>query len=230
MTNTICEKQLKEYYDIALDLVIKCGPIFVEGYNKSKKEVMVKSDFYDFVTVYDRQIEEKLNKGLLEAFPESLFICEEALAGAKQLPELTDAPTWIIDPIDGTTNYIHRFPHSGISVALAMNKQLVVGIIYNPAANELFTSRKGFGSYLNGEPIQVSGATAVGIVEQCNLFSARISIYSFSYLARWLDMKLLLLMRLPGGIRPLSGFHFFLPILLLCGIDTCLFKDKDFYL
>lgn len=161
MTNTICEDQLKEYYDIALDLVIKCGPIFVEGYNKSKKEVMVKSDFFDFVTVYDRQIEEKLTKGLLEAFPESLFIGEEALAGAKELPELTDAPTWIIDPIDGTTNYIHRFPHCGISVALAINKQLVVGIIYNPATNELFTSRRGYGAYLNGEPIQVSGATAL---------------------------------------------------------------------
>ncbi|KAL7731894.1 hypothetical protein ACLKA6_017467 [Drosophila palustris] len=161
MTSTICEIKLQEYYDVALDLVIKCGPIFEEGYNKSKKEVMVKSDFFDFVTVYDRQIEEKLTEGLSKAFPESRFIGEESLSGAKELPVLTDAPTWIIDPIDGTTNYIHRFPHCCISVALTINKQLAVGIIYNPAANELYTSRKGHGAYLNGQPIQVSGATTL---------------------------------------------------------------------
>ncbi|XP_034110075.1 inositol monophosphatase ttx-7-like [Drosophila albomicans] len=159
MMKQYSEEKLKEYHDIAVDLVKECGPIFEEGYNKSKKEVMVKSDFFDFVTVYDRQIEEKLTAGLSKAFPESRFIGEESLAGSKELPELTDAPTWIIDPIDGTTNYIHRFPHCGISVALAINKELVVGIIYNPAANELYTSRKGHGAYLNGQNIRVSGAT-----------------------------------------------------------------------
>jgi len=181
MTCTISETKLKVYYDVALDLVIKCGPIFEEGYNKNKKEVMVKSDFYDFVTVYDRQIEQKLTEGLLKAFPESRFIGEESLAESKEMPELTDAPTWIIDPIDGTTNYIHRFPHCGISVALAVNKQMVVGIIYNPAANELYTSRKGHGAYLNGQPIQVSGATTVSIVQRCDSFPATIYNYSCSY-------------------------------------------------
>lgn len=177
----ISEAQLKKYYDVALDLVIKCGPIFEEGYNKVKKNVMVKSDFFDFVTVYDRQIEEQLTEGLSKAFPEARFIGEESLAETKELPELTDAPTWIIDPIDGTTNYIHRFPHCGISVALAVNKQLLVGIIYNPAANELYTSRKGHGAYLNGKRIQVSGATTVRIAQISHLFATTICSNSFSY-------------------------------------------------
>ncbi|TDG43401.1 hypothetical protein AWZ03_010171 [Drosophila navojoa] len=153
------ETKIKEYYDVAVDLVTKCGPIFMEGYNKSKKEIMVKEAFFDFVTVYDQQIEEKLTENLLKAFPESVFIGEETLADKKKLPELTDAPTWIIDPIDGTTNYIHRLPHCGISVALAIDKELVIGIIYNPVDNELYSTRKGHGAFLNGEPIQVTGAT-----------------------------------------------------------------------
>ncbi|XP_017841866.1 inositol monophosphatase ttx-7-like [Drosophila busckii] len=161
MNTNLGETKLKEYYDVALELVIQCGSIFEQGYNKSKKEVMVKSDFFDFVTIYDRQIEAKLTEGLLRAFPESRIVGEEALATAKQLPELTDAPTWIIDPIDGTTNYIHRLPICGISVALAINKQLVVGIIYNPAANELYSAWSEHGAFLNGKPIRVSGATTI---------------------------------------------------------------------
>lgn len=161
MTHDTRETKIKEYYDVALDLITKCGPIFMEGYNKAKKEVMVKDAFFDFVTVYDQQIEEKLTEGLLKAFPESVFIGEETLAGKKKLPDLTDAPTWIIDPIDGTTNYIHRLPYCGISVALTIDKELEIGIIYNPVANELFSTRKGHGAFLNGEPIQVTAATEV---------------------------------------------------------------------
>lgn len=159
-TSTLSKEKLKEYHDVAVDLVTQCGSIFMEGYHKNNKEVSVKTSFYDFVTVYDRRIEEKLFEGLLKSFPESIFIGEESLAGVK-LPELTDAPTWIIDPIDGTTNYIHRLPHCGISVALAVNKELVVGIIYDPVGNELFTSMKGNGTFLNGKSIQVSSTTTV---------------------------------------------------------------------
>lgn len=184
MTSTLCEKKLKEYHDVAVDLVTQCGPIFEEGYNKTNKEVTVKAAFFDFVTVYDRQIEDKLTEGLLKAFPESRFIGEESLAGVKQLPELTNAPTWIIDPIDGTTNYIHRIPHCGISVALAVDRELVVGIIYNPAANEMFTTQKGHGAFLNGKPIQVSGATTVCIQTLCLMWKImRTSNAKHNYIA-----------------------------------------------
>lgn len=184
MTSTLCEKKLKEYHDVAVDLVTQCGPIFEEGYNKTNKEVTVKAAFFDFVTVYDRQIEDKLTEGLLKAFPESRFIGEESLAGVKQLPELTNAPTWIIDPIDGTTNYIHRIPHCGISVALAVDRELVVGIIYNPAANEMFTTQKGHGAFLNGKPIQVSGATMVCIQTLCLMWKImRASNAKYNYIA-----------------------------------------------
>lgn len=70
--------------------------------------------------------------------------------------ELTNAPTWIIDPIDGTMNFVHGLPHTCISVALLINKTAEIGIIYNPILEQLFTARKGQGAFLNGAPIHVS--------------------------------------------------------------------------
>lgn len=80
------------------------------------------------------------------------FLCEES---ANKL-ELTDAPTWIIDPIDGTTNYVHGFPMFAIAVAFSYKKELQFGITFNPALNQLYTARKGQGAFLNGEPISCS--------------------------------------------------------------------------
>lgn len=66
-------------------------------------------------------------------------------------------PTWIIDPIDGTMNFVHGLPHTCISVALLINKTAEIGIVYNPILEQLFTARKGQGAFLNGAPIRVSG-------------------------------------------------------------------------
>ena len=82
------------------------------------------------------------------------FIAEESTG--KELPELTDDPTWIIDPIDGTTNFIHGFPHTCVVIGLAIKKEMVIGIVYNPVLEQLFTARKGRGAFLNGKPIKVS--------------------------------------------------------------------------
>lgn len=75
--------------------------------------------------------------------------------------ELTDSPTWIIDPIDGTVNYVHGNPNVAISVALAVRKEIVIGIIYNPIFEEMYRSRKGNGSYLNDRPIKCSRVETV---------------------------------------------------------------------
>ncbi|XP_067642427.1 uncharacterized protein [Eurosta solidaginis] len=152
---------IQNYYDIALQLVMKCGPSVRDGYSSKQADYEQKSSFYDLVTKYDKEIEDMLVAGLQKAFPESKFIGEESVAATGQLPELTDAPTWIIDPIDGTTNFIHRIPHWCISVGLSINKELVVGIVYNPIANEMYSARKGHGAYLNGQRIHVRNCTAM---------------------------------------------------------------------
>ncbi|XP_039484810.1 inositol monophosphatase 2 [Drosophila santomea] len=161
MSYRVSEEKLEEYYQVSLQLVRKCGQLFLEGFQKPKPEYEIKTAFYDLVTVYDKQIEATLTDGLLKAFPESKIIGEEAMANAKTQVELTDAPTWIIDPIDGTNNYVQKIPHCCISVGLAVNKELVLGIVYNPPANELYSAWQGHGAFLNGQPIEVSNAKKV---------------------------------------------------------------------
>lgn len=83
------------------------------------------------------------------------FIGEESTSeGAKC--ELTDSPTWIIDPVDGTLNFVHSFPHSCISIALLVKKEAEIAIIYNPVLKQLFTARRGQGAFYNGDKMHVS--------------------------------------------------------------------------
>lgn len=90
-----------------------------------------------------------------ENFPDHLFIGEESVAGGAKC-ELTDAPTWIIDPVDGTMNFVHGYPNVCVSVGLVINKEPVIGIIYNPVLGQFFEARKNQGAKLNGKEIHVS--------------------------------------------------------------------------
>ncbi len=97
----------------------------------------------NFVTKYDVAVQEYLIRTLSAAFPEALFFAEE-----KKDNRLTDAPTFIIDPIDGTANFVFDLHHSGISIALCVEKQAVLGVIVNPYLGEVFYAVKGEGAYL----------------------------------------------------------------------------------
>ncbi|OAD55063.1 Inositol monophosphatase 3 [Eufriesea mexicana] len=120
------------------------------------KNIETKAGDWDLVTEFDKKVEEILIHNLAKEFPTHKFIGEETVSSANHLPELTDNPTWIIDPIDGTTNFVHSFPFTCISIALAVEKELEIGIVYNPVLEQLFTARKGRGAYLNGKPIKSS--------------------------------------------------------------------------
>lgn len=89
------------------------------------------------------------------------FIGEEESSTSKIQPELTDAPTWIIDPIDGTANFVRKMPITCISVGLVVNKEQVIGIVYNPFLNELYSAIKGHGAYLNSKRIFCSGVEGI---------------------------------------------------------------------
>jgi myo-inositol-1(or 4)-monophosphatase len=144
---------IDEYFEEALALVKSAGNLITE-YVDGCKVFETKSCDIDLVTEVDKKVEETLIGGLSKKFP-THFIGEESVAdGAKCI--LTDEPTWIIDPVDGTLNFIHGFPHSCISLGLAINKEPVAGIIYNPLIGQLFTAKKGQGAFLNGRQIHVS--------------------------------------------------------------------------
>lgn len=84
-------------------------------------------------------------------------IGEEETESKGTTPKLTDDPTWIIDPIDGTANFVRNMPITCISVGLTINKEQVLGIVFNPFMDELYTAISGEGAYLNGKRIRTSG-------------------------------------------------------------------------
>ncbi|GFO66878.1 inositol monophosphatase [Geomonas limicola] len=108
----------------------------------------------DLVTEVDRACEELIISRLAAAFPGHGFLAEEE--GAKRSDSRYK---WIIDPLDGTTNFAHGFPWFCVSIALEFQGELAVGVIYHCMMDELFTACKGGGAFLNGRPIRVSTRT-----------------------------------------------------------------------
>lgn len=105
----------------------------------------------NLVTVMDTAAEDTIRELLAERHPDVLFLAEES-GGNENLEPLT----WVVDPIDGTVNYAHGVPLYCVSIAAVQNNEPVVGVIYNPNTDELFTATKGGGAYLNGTPLKVS--------------------------------------------------------------------------
>jgi myo-inositol-1(or 4)-monophosphatase len=107
----------------------------------------------NFVTAADRRAEEILHEELLQARPGYGFHGEEG--GRRGGPDMTH--TWIVDPLDGTTNFLHGIPHFAISIALQREDTIVAGLIYNPANDDLFTAERGKGAFLNDQRLRVAG-------------------------------------------------------------------------
>ncbi|WP_034411048.1 inositol monophosphatase family protein [Derxia gummosa] len=109
----------------------------------------------DFVTEVDQAAEAAIIETLLTAYPNHAVLGEETgETGAQQDPD--NEFTWIIDPLDGTTNFIHGFPQYAVSIALRHNGVITQGVIYDPTRNELFTASRGRGAFLNEKRIRVS--------------------------------------------------------------------------
>lgn len=108
----------------------------------------------DYVTKADTSVQKFIRDSLEKAFPDCAFMGEES-PDHRVDPE---RPTFILDPIDGTTNFIHGFCLSATSLALALGGETLLAVIYNPFTDELFSAEKGKGAFLNGNPIHVSDA------------------------------------------------------------------------
>lgn len=114
----------------------------------------------DYVTEVDFAVQQFIRRRLEELYPEVQFLSEE-----KSNEEIDkDGLVWVLDPVDGTTNLIHDYRASVISLALMQKGSVVLGMIYNPYTDELFSAQKGEGSYCNGQKIEVSGAETM---EKC---------------------------------------------------------------
>ena len=109
----------------------------------------------NFVTAADRRAEEILREELMHARPGYGFLGEEG--GAHEGPDKTHR--WIVDPLDGTTNFLHSIPHFCVSIALERDGVIVAGLVYNPANDDMFTAERGKGAFLNDRRLRVAGRT-----------------------------------------------------------------------
>ncbi|XP_047424143.1 inositol monophosphatase 1-like [Mugil cephalus] len=145
----------QECMDHCIEVTKQAGKMIREALQKDIA-VMQKSSPVDLVTETDQKVEQLIISSIKEKYPTHSFIGEESVAaGAPSV--LTDNPTWIIDPIDGTTNFVHRFPFVSVSIGFTVNKEIEFGIVYSCIEDKMYTARKGKGAFCNGVPIKVSG-------------------------------------------------------------------------
>lgn len=111
-----------------------------------------KSSTADLVTKYDKECESTIIKFLQTATPKYLIVSEET----KNAELITNEPTWVVDPIDGTMSFVHGMIDCCVSIGLLINREPVVGVVNAPRLHEIFTAVKGRGAFLNGKRISVS--------------------------------------------------------------------------
>ena len=132
------------------------GDIIIQNLGHLSKEDIQTKQAFDFVTKVDRWSEAVIMQTIRGKFPSHRFLTEETL---KQ--EDTGDYRWIIDPLDGTTNYIHSYPMFSVSIALEYRSEVVLGVVFDPVRDELFHAVKSSGSFLNNRKINVSGVASI---------------------------------------------------------------------
>ncbi|EPS42082.1 hypothetical protein H072_3889 [Dactylellina haptotyla CBS 200.50] len=135
---------LQEIHDFLCDIAHKAGEIIITA-RPATSRTGSKANSAELVTETDKAIENILNEKLRERYPDFKFMGEETYQPGDTL---TPAPTFIVDPIDGTTNFVHAYPYACISLGFTVDMEPVVGVVFNPFTDQLFTGIKGQGSYL----------------------------------------------------------------------------------
>jgi myo-inositol-1(or 4)-monophosphatase len=136
--------------NIAVKAARRAGNLIYRSADKIDHLTITKKSHADFVSEVDRAAEQVIMETLLEAYPSHAILAEES--GSHGDSEYL----WIIDPLDGTTNFLHGFPQFAVSIALEHKGILTQAVIYDPVRNELFTATRGQGAYLNDKRIRVS--------------------------------------------------------------------------
>lgn len=143
---------MSNYREFATDIAKEAGTFLKEKLDE-KHTIKYKGEI-DIVTEVDRMSEEMLISRIGKKFPHHDILAEES-AGIESGSEFR----WIIDPLDGTTNYAHGYPVFCVSIALERKDEIILGVIYNPVMEEMFVAEKGKGAFLNDKRISVSDTT-----------------------------------------------------------------------
>ncbi|HYH39731.1 MAG TPA: inositol monophosphatase family protein [Azospirillum sp.] len=130
----------------------KAGRALVRDFGEVEQLQVSRKGPSDFVSNADMKAEKTLREELQKARPDFGFLLEEAGASKGR----DDTTRWIVDPLDGTTNFLHGLPHWAISIALEKNGEIVAGVVYEPVHDEMFWAEKGGGAFLNHQRLRVS--------------------------------------------------------------------------
>jgi myo-inositol-1(or 4)-monophosphatase len=176
-----------EFVELAGRLAREAGMLVLSGRSGGVRSLTTKSSATDMVTEFDRASERLIVERLAVARPDDAIVGEEGTATPG-----TSGVHWLIDPIDGTTNFLYDLPGYAVSIAAADAAGTVAGAVYVPALDELFTARRGGGATLDGVPIRCS--------ERAELGSALVGT-GFSYLAERRTAQAARVARLIGHVR-----------------------------
>jgi myo-inositol-1(or 4)-monophosphatase len=141
--------KMKEYLEVAKTAAVKAGTILREHVN-GNRQISYKGAI-NLVTEMDRISERTVVETILGTFSDHGILAEEEA----QIKNSSDY-LWIIDPLDGTTNYAHGYPSFSVSIGLEFSGDIIIGVVYDPMRDELFSAARGQGAFLNGQPIAVS--------------------------------------------------------------------------
>ncbi len=144
--------QLRNYLEVARETARKAGEVLLDWAGRAQVR---EKGTADFVTEADTAAQDAIQQAILTRFPTHGFLGEENLSIASQ----ADGLTWVVDPLDGTTNYVHGIPHYAVSIALVQHGEPLLGVVYDPKGDECFAAARGEGAWLNDQPIKTSRQT-----------------------------------------------------------------------
>jgi myo-inositol-1(or 4)-monophosphatase len=153
----------KQFLEVAVEIALEAGQILREEY-ALPPDIHYKGDV-DLVTQADKRSEQAIVTRLAKYFPEHSIAAEEG-TGHQRNSEFH----WHVDPLDGTTNFAHKYPCFAVSIGLAQNDVVLAGVVYNPIHDELFAAARGEGATLNGKKISVSKVTTLSTSLLCTGF------------------------------------------------------------
>jgi len=153
----------RHFLEAAIESAREAGKILREEY-ALPPHIAYKGDV-DLVTQADRRSEEAIVARLSKFFPEHTIAAEEGTGHVR-----SSEFHWHVDPLDGTTNFAHKYPCFAVSIALAQNQTVLAGVVYNPIHDELFAAARGAGATLNGKTISVSKVATVSTSLLCTGF------------------------------------------------------------
>jgi len=174
----------------------KAGTIINRASQDVGSLVIQSKTYNDFVSDVDRAAEQAIIETLKEAYPDHGFLGEESGESNQQADNI-----WIIDPLDGTTNFLHSFPQYCISIALQQKGVLTQAVIYDPVHNDLFTATKGRGAFLNDKRIRVTKRTRL----QDSLIATGFPFRDFTHLDTYMGMLKDMIKKTTGIRRPGSA-------------------------